>query len=309
MKEIVYVSPFDHQRMKAYLYQTDQPKALIAVFHGMAEHQKRYQYFAQELNKAGYNVLTIDHRGHGESLYDGKITGYFADQDGWQKNLEDCHTIIKDHRMGLPLVLFGHSMRSLFARLYLKAFASELSAVYLSGSPDESPMANVGYQLAKMIRLLFGRKHPSPLMTKLSFGAFNKQIENPRTSMDWLSVNPDNVDAYIKDPLCGFDFTAQAFIDMLEGMADVYRGSDWNCNNPELPIRFESGAMDPCFEPGGLKRAVERLESIGYRNVSYRLIEGCRHEIYNDIKRDELISALSTWLDECLKLNRRVNPK
>ena len=52
MKEIVYVSPFDHQRMKAYLYETDQPKALIAVFHGMAEHQKRYQYFAQELNKA-----------------------------------------------------------------------------------------------------------------------------------------------------------------------------------------------------------------------------------------------------------------
>ena len=94
-------------------------------------------------------------------------------------------------------------------------------------------------------------------------------------------------------------------MDIFGGMADVYRGSDWNCNDPELPIRFESGAMDPCFEPGGLKRAVERLESIGYRNVSYRLIEGCRHEIYNDIKRDELISALSTWLDECLKLNRR----
>ena len=114
-----------------------------------------------------------------------------------------------------------------------------------------------------------------------------------------------NVDAYIKDPLCGFDFTAQAFIDMLEGMADVYRGTDWNCNDPELPIRFESGAMDPCFEPGGLKRAVERLESIGYRNVSYRLIEGCRHEIYNDIKRDELIIEFGTWLDECLKMNRR----
>lgn len=304
-KEIIYVSPFDNQRMKAYLYEVDKPKALIAVFHGMAEHQKRYQYFATELNKAGYNVLTIDQRGHGESLYDGQIKGYFADQDGWQKNLEDCHTIIKDHRGGLPLILFGHSMGSLFARLYLKSFASDLTALYLSGSPDESPMANLGYQLAKGIRLVYGKKHPSPLMTKLSFGEFNKKIINPRTSMDWLSVDEANVDAYIKDPLCGFDFTTQAFIDMLEGMQDVYRGTDWNCNDRELPIRFESGAEDPCFEPGGLKRAVERLESIGYHNVSYRLIEGCRHEIYQDVKRDQLISEFITWADECLNLNKR----
>ena len=178
IKDILYVSPFDHQRMKAYLYEIDQAKALIVIFHGMAEHQKRYVNFALELNKNGFNVLTIDHRGHGESLYEGTLKGYFADQDGWQKNLEDCHTIIKDHRYDLPLILFGHSMGSLFARLYLKAFASELTAVYLSGSPDESPMATVGYQFAKMICLILGRKHPSPLLTKLSFGAFNKQIEN-----------------------------------------------------------------------------------------------------------------------------------
>lgn len=305
IKDILYVSPFDHQRMKAYLYEVEDAKALIVVFHGMAEHQKRYAHLALRLNQAGFNVLTIDHRGHGESLYDGTLKGYFADQDGWQKNLEDCHTIIKDHRKGLPLILFGHSMGSLFARLYLKAFASELTAVYLSGSPDYGFVTAIGLYFAKLLTLLFGKRHPSPLFTKLTFSTYNKQIENPRTSMDWLSVNPDNVDAYIQDSLCGFDFTTQAFIDMLEGMADVYRGRDWNCNDPELPIRLESGAMDPCFEPGGLKRAVERLESIGYRNVTYRLIEGCRHEIYNEIKRDALISELITWLDDCLSLNRR----
>ncbi|HCT63260.1 MAG TPA: alpha/beta hydrolase [Erysipelotrichaceae bacterium] len=305
IKDILYVSPFDHQRLKAYLYEVENAKALIVVFHGMAEHQKRYAHLALKLSQAGFNVLTIDHRGHGESLYDGTLKGYFADQDGWQKNLEDCHTIIKDHRKGLPLILFGHSMGSLFARLYLKAFASELTAVYLSGSPDYGFVTSIGLYFAKLLTLLFGKRHASPLFTKLTFSTYNKQIENPRTSMDWLSVNPDNVDAYIQDPLCGFDFTTQAFIDMLEGMADVYRGRDWNCNDPELPIRFESGAMDPCFEPGGLKRAVERLESIGYRNVTYRLIEGCRHEIYNEIKRDALIYELITWLDDCLSLNRR----
>ncbi|MDP3442593.1 MAG: alpha/beta hydrolase, partial [Ignavibacteria bacterium] len=90
----MYTSLIDSQKLKAYYYQIPNPKAFVCIFHGMAEHQLRYKKFANLLNDNGFSVLTIDHRGHGESLFDGNLKGYFADEDGWSKNLEDLHGII-----------------------------------------------------------------------------------------------------------------------------------------------------------------------------------------------------------------------
>ena len=303
-QEIIYTSEFDGQKIKAYYYHIENPKAFVCIFHGMAEHQLRYKKLAKVLNENKFNVLTIDHRGHGESLYDGKLKGYFADEDGWYKNLDDLHAIITMIKpKNTPFVLFGHSMGSLVARSYLKKYGQELSALYLSGSPDESPMANVGLFIAQALRAMKGKKHASPFMTKLSFGAFNKAIKNPVSSMDWLSVNADNVKKYNEDDLCGFDFTTQAYVDMLEGIKEVYHGEDWKVSNPDLPIHLESGEFDPCFLPNGLNRAVKRLNEIGYHYVDYHLLKGCRHEIFNDIKQDELSDDFIKWMNNILNVN------
>lgn len=303
MKEIMYTSSFDSQKLKAYYYEVNQPKAFVCIFHGMAEHQLRYKKLANVLNDHHYSVLTIDHRGHGESLFDGSLKGYFADEDGWHKNLDDLHSIIHSVKPNnIPFILFGHSMGSLFARSYLKKYGDELSGLFLSGSPDESPMASAGLTLAKIIRALKGKKHPSPFMTKLSFGSFNKAITNPKTSMDWLSINEENVKRYIEDDLCGFDFTTQAYVDMLEGIQEVYHDT-WNVSNPDLPIQFMSGEQDPCFLPNGLEKAVNRLLELGYKNVSYTLIEGCRHEIFNENKQDQVIELFINWLNNVVNVN------
>lgn len=301
VQEIIYTSLFDAQKLKAYYYQVESPKAFICIFHGMAEHQLRYQKLARKLNDNGFNVLTIDHRGHGESLYDGNLKGYFADEDGWHKNLDDLHAIITMLKpKNVPFVLFGHSMGSLVARSYLKKYGEELSALYLSGSPDESPAASAGMILAKSIRAVKGKKHASPFMTKLSFGSFNKAIKDPKTSMDWLSVNEENVKKYNEDELCGFDFTTQAYVDMLGGIAEVYHGTDWKVSNPNLPIHFVSGEFDPCFLPSGLERAVHRLNDLGYNNVGHHLVSDCRHEIFNDNKQDEVMEDFVKWLNSVL---------
>lgn len=303
-QEIIYTSEFDAQKLKAYYYQIPNPKAFICIFHGMAEHQLRYQKLANTLNDNGFNVLTIDHRGHGESLYDGTLKGYFADEDGWHKNLDDLHAIITMLKpKNVPFILFGHSMGSLVARSYLKKYGNELAGLYLSGSPDESPMASMGLILAKAIRALNGKKHASPFMTKLSFGSFNKSVKNPKTSNDWLSVDEENVRKYNEDDLCGYDFTTQAYVDMLGGINEVYHGDDWNVTNPNLPIHFVSGEFDPCFLPNGLERAAHRLGEIGYNNVDYRLVKDCRHEIFNDIKQNEVIEDFVKWLNNVVNVN------
>lgn len=304
-QSIVYVSPFDGQKLKAYLYDVKKPKALVVILHGMADHQARYRPLAQRLNEAGYDALTIDQRGHGESLYDGNLKGYFASEDGWLNNLKDVRAIIQtvNEKKPLPIILFGHSMGSVMARSYLKRYASDLKALYLSGSPDLSPIAPIGKVIAKAVRSFKGPKHPSPLLTKLSFGSFNKDIPEPKTPFDWVSTDEENIAAYNADPLCGFNCTADFFVEMLKGFDDIYTSEpgEWTIVDPKLPIRFESGEHDPCQKPKGIEWAAQRLNQMGYQNITTNNVEGCRHEIYNDIHREELMDSFIEWCDASLK--------
>lgn len=292
-------SAIDGQHLHGLHYALDKPKALVVIFHGMAEHQKRYESLASALNQAGFDVLTMDQRGHGDSLFDGTLKGHFADEEGWERNLIDAHAMIQAVHTdpSLPLIVFGHSMGTLVARSYLKRHPETVTGLYLSGSPDESPMAKIGILLAKTIALTLGKRHPSPLLTKLSFGSFNQSIPHPKTAMDWLSVDEGNVRRYIADPLCGFDFTAQGFVDLLEGMHEVYQATPWKVVHPELPIHFISGQEDPCHRPGGLKKAVQCLSAQGYTQVSMAYDDGVRHEVFNDIHRAQATQDLIAWLN------------
>jgi len=302
ISSFVYESPFDAQKLKAYVYEKAKAKALVVILHGMADHQARYKALATHLNEAGFKVLTLDQRGHGESLYDGTLKGHFADENGWERNLEDVRAIIQkvNETDPLPIILFGHSMGSVVARSYLKRYSQDLHALYLSGSPDLSPIASIGKTIAKTVRAVKGKRHPSPLLTKMSFGSFNKNIPDPKTPFDWVSTDEDNIAVYNADPNCGFDCTTEFFVQMLNGFDDVYV-SPWTSVNPALPIRFESGKQDPCHQPKGIEWAVKNLQDKGYQNISYAYVEGCRHEIYNDILREELMDNLVDWCKETLK--------
>lgn len=302
VKSIVYVSLFDSQKLKAYVFEVPNPKALVVLLHGIAEHQGRYKALALRLNESGFNVLTIDQRGHGESLYDGILKGYFSDKDGWQRNLADINAVI--HRVNdknqLPVILFGHSMGSIVARSYLKYYGSDLRALYLSGSPDQSPLASFGVVVAKVLSIIQGKKHPSAIFTKLSFGKFNARIINPKTPFDWLSVNEENVQSYIQDPLCGFNSTTKLASDFLSAIDDVYRSKNWEIYNPKLPIRFVSGRLDPSYKPNGIERAAKKVQELGYQNVDFHYVEGCRHDIFHEIFREEVTNSFIDWCNQSL---------
>lgn len=301
-KTISVTSSFDQEKLYADLYlPAGQPRALIAVFHGMAEHRFRYNYFAQKLLNDGYAILLCDHRGHGES---GSVKGYFAQNDGWQQNVWDLQALIAEAKKEIsevPLFIFGHSMGSLFARSYLKRYEAEVEAVILCGTPAENKLAGIGNTLAQVTAFFAGEHYRSKLLDKLSFGSYNKVVRNPRTDYDWLSRNPDNVDEYIADDNCGFIFTARGFADVTSGLQDVYDAEGWSVRKSELPIAFFSGADDPCScVAAGFSKAVEKLHSLGYNNISTKLYPGLRHEILNEEERDEVIEDMTRYFDKVL---------
>jgi len=166
-------------------------KAVIQIAHGMAEHAARYERFAAALVDAGFAVYADDHRGHGKTAGSLDNAGYFADGDGWQRVVDDL-AMITDHMEkeypGVPVFFFGHSMGSMLGRTYLMQHGGRLTGAVLSGTAgDPGLLGKVGVLVAKRECKKKGRRTPSELMAKLSFGKFNNAFKPNRTDFDWLS--------------------------------------------------------------------------------------------------------------------------
>jgi alpha-beta hydrolase superfamily lysophospholipase len=278
-------------------------KGVVQIAHGMAEHAARYERFADALTKAGYAVYANDHRGHGKTAGSQDNLGYFADENGWEKVVEDMHTltvIIKKENPNKPFFLFGHSMGSFLSRNYSMLYASELIGLILSGTGgDPGAIGKIGLFVAKMDAMFHGRKAKSEIMNKLSFGAFNSAFKPNRTDYDWLSRDNAEVDKYINDPLCGTVFTAGFFCDMLGGLDFINNKENIGKIPKNLPIYLFSGAKDPVgANTKGVNQVYNSLKNAGIGDLTLKFYEDGRHESLNEINRDEVFRDVIAWLDK-----------
>jgi alpha-beta hydrolase superfamily lysophospholipase len=172
---------------------------------GMAEHIQRYEGFARELVSENLFVYGNDHRGHGIIGKMNNSLGYFADEDGFEKVVNDMFqltSIIENEYPDVPIILFGHSMGSFLSRRYIQLFGQKLAGVILSGTGgDPGFMGKIGQLIAAREMKKKGRKTPSPLLNNLTFGSYNKGFRPNRTEFDWLSRDEQEVDKYIADVL------------------------------------------------------------------------------------------------------------
>src|ERR1051325_11062234 len=111
------------QRIHVYRWLPDgDPKAVLQIAHGAAEHAARYARVAAVLTAAGYAVYADDHRGHGKTAAEFGRYG-IAGPDGWNAMVLDVHLLsdeIRARHPGVPLILFGHSMGGMIAQDYLQ---------------------------------------------------------------------------------------------------------------------------------------------------------------------------------------------
>ncbi len=298
----------DHSRLYVNQWLPDTPpKALIMVSHGMAEHGGRYARLAEALCGAGYGVFALDQRGHGRTADEGTL-GLFAERDGWNKVVGDLASLnqhIGQQLPGVPIILLGHSMGSYIAQAYLLHHSASLHGAILSGS-NFQPVAL--YRAARLIaraeRLRQGLRGRSALIEFLSFGSFNKAFKPNRTAFDWLSRDPDEVDRYRHDPLCGFRCTNQLWIDLLGGLQQISKASNLAQIDPGLPILVIGGECDPVSEGKRLKSLAHALREAGCQNLQLNIYPQARHEVFNETNRDEVTADVLTWLDQALTSRR-----
>ena len=280
-------------------------KAVLQLVHGMAEYIGRYDEMARFFAEKGFAVYGSDHIGHGESINKKYPLGYFGQRnEAGRIFIDDAHLltkIAKDENPGKPFVLFGHSMGSFVARAYSAIYGNELNAVIFCGTGGPpSFVAPLMTLIAAPLKIGKG-KRPAPLLNGISFGTFNAKT-NKRTDFDWLSVNEENVDKYIDDPLCGFCFSKHGFYDLMTLLQFVSRKSTFKEIPKKLPILMISGSEDPVCEYGiGFKRIWTLLKLTGHKKAQKKLMEGSRHEIHNEKNREQVYNELLNFIEKSIR--------
>ena len=275
-------------------------KAVLQIIHGIAEFVERYEDFANYLNKQGILVVAEDHMGHGQSINNGGIQGYF--HGGWFAAVADSYKLLEDTKQEfpqVPYILFGHSMGSFMARTILCKYPdSGIDAAIICGTGWQPAFALPA--LAKVIDAIArknGEEKPNETLQNMVFGSYNKKVEHPRTEFDWLSRDKAQVDAYIAHPLCGFTASAGLLRDMMLGIAYIERSDSLNAMKKDMPVFFIAGGDDPVGSYGkGVRQAADAFKKAGMTDVSVRLYPLGRHEILNEINKEEVYEDVAQWI-------------
>ena len=279
-----------------------QIKAVVQIVHGIAEYAQRYDDFACFLNEQGILVVAEDHMGHGKSICEATPRGCFA--GGWQTAVKDTYRLMKNTMAafsGVPYILFGHSMGSFMARTILARHPnSGISGAIICGTAwMPGAVIGAGKAVAAMICKKDGEQNPSAFLQKMMFGSYNKKVEHPRTASDWLTRDPSIVDAYEADPLCGFVPSAGLVRDMMTGLQYIQDPKNLDAMRKDLPVYFIAGGDDPVGGYGtGVQQAAEEFKKHGMKHVEVKIYPLCRHEIHNEINRQDVYEDILSWIQK-----------
>lgn len=287
--------------LNVIIWETEkEPIGVLQIVHGMAEYIDRYDNFAKYMTEHGFNVIGHDHLGHGHSVSDERDYGFFAEENGDKFIIEDMHSVTQYAREkweDLPNFILGHSMGSFCLRQYLTKYSNDVFGAIIMGTGwIPSAAALLGKTIATNTCKSKGSHTVNPLLIKLTLEPYNKPFAPARTNCDWLSRDEKQVDLYVNDKLCGFDFTAGAYKDFFTILEKIAKNRQLIGMRKSLPILITSGSVDPV----GGKKACEKLNAqykrCGINDVTLKLWENDRHEILNELDKSDVYDYICTWL-------------
>ena len=242
--------------------------------------------------------------GHGKSIGAEGIQGYF--HGGWFSAVEDAYKLLKQTQSqypDIPYILFGHSMGSFLTRTILSKYPdSGIAAAVICGTGWQSnALLKVALPMCSAVCKKDGEKNPSPMLQKIMFGSYNNKVEHVRTENDWLTRDSRVVDAYNADPLCGYAATAGLYRDMLTGIRYIQQKEALSTMNKRLPVFFIAGGEDPVGGYGKtVLQTVKAFETAGMTDVTCKIYPLCRHEILNEINKNEVFADIWEWIEKRL---------
>lgn len=262
-----------------YIWPVVNPKAIVQIAHGLGDHARRYDWVANEFNKAGYSVYADDHRGHGvtgrKQVDSGqtKILGNLG-PGGIQAAFEQVHQftqIIRKEHPDKKLILFGHSYGSFISQKLINRYSDEYDAVVLSGSSLLLP----GY---------------------LKAGGFNKKWDKEpgATGYEWLSSDRAVGEKFAKDPLT-FLASAAKVLGVPNGIQLFFTPKKGI--RTDLPLLIVAGSDDPIGGTRGNEALANTYRNkCGLDNVTAIIYHDGRHEMFNEVNKDEFMRDVLNFI-------------
>ena len=279
-------------------------KGVVTISHGMAEHMQRYDWLINHFNKSGYHVISADHIGHGSFIDEGGLPGYFGEGDDLinvESNLIEVLDYANAKFPDLKKILFSHSMGSWIALGVVQEYKN-IDLLVLSGSsliPNKVILSQ--RKLVSILIAIFGGKAYSKLLDRITIRKNNSLFSPNRTPNDWLSRDVLSVDEYTADDKCGFLVTNSLWLQLSNQFLKVFKRSNYSESSPSLPIYIISGSEDPVGNRG---KGVEDLYNFllpVFNKTSIKLIEGARHEVFNETNKHESYLNMIGFIESHIK--------
>ena len=279
-------------------------KCVVQIAHGMMDYVGRYALMADALCAAGIALAGNDHLGHGDSVSTPEDYGFFASRGGYDFVINDVkkmNDLIRKEIPDAPVVLLGHSMGSFISRLYALKYRDSIDGLIIHGTAGPNPATGAGLLLVKLLRAIKGERHRSKFICSLADGGYNKGFDPAEGSGAWLTRDPSMVADRVGNPKNDFIFTLAGYEDLFNFLGDC-NSSGWFGEFPkDLPTLIVSGEQDPVGGFGkGVRYVYEHLNKQG-ANIELKLYPEARHELFNEINRDEVFADLIKWIERVAK--------
>ncbi len=252
-----------------------EPKAVLLVVPGLAEHSGRYTNVVEYFVPKGYAVYGLDHRGHGKS------EGLRCHVERFSDYVDDLKTffdVIRGEYGDSKVCLVGHSMGGTIATVYSIQHQQELAGLILSGTTLKvgSSVTSVQVMAARVL---------SVLVPKMGVSVIDASA---------ISQDQAVVDAYVNDPLVyRGKVRARLGAEFLKAVQNL----PYQMPEIKLPILIMYGTADKLSDPEGSNMLYQRA---GSEDKTLKQYEGFYHEIFNEPGRDQVFADMEAWLATCI---------
>jgi alpha-beta hydrolase superfamily lysophospholipase len=252
--------------LHVYRWDRESPRYVAVIVHGYGEHARRYDHVAAALGQAGAVVYAADYPGHGKSEGEPAL---IDDLDAFVVDTECVVARAREQHPDLPLVLIGHSLGGVVSTRYAQRHGDELAALVLSG-----PVIGGNPDILGLVAL----------------------PEIPEIPIDpsVLSRDSEVGRAYAEDPLVYHGPFKRATLEALVTAVDRVAADGSLGDVPTLWVHGEEDALAPVAQA---REAIERVRGSNLTEIVY---PGARHEIFNEINKDEVLADVTRFVDEAL---------